>query len=147
MTVALNADDLPTPRLTLPEGIQLARQLMIGTGNWQMRRAIHLLGFCQAGYWLRRFDRDWRVSVLEPPWVPEPTSVNWDRVVELLDTPGALEDDDLEPGTMGPHLALLEIATSLAVGRPVDLCRAARILPAADWRDILARMENAALHV
>ncbi|MFE1515722.1 hypothetical protein ACFW9I_02635 [[Kitasatospora] papulosa] len=146
MTVDLDADDLPTPRLALPERIQLARQLTAGVGNWQMQRGTHLLGFCQDGYWLRRFAHDPALAeALEP--ADRPTSVNWDRVVELLNTPGALEDDDLEPGTMGPHLALLEIATSLAVGRPVDLCRAARILPAADWRDILARMENAALHV
>lgn len=146
MTVDIDADDLPTPRLTLPEGIQLARQLTTGVGNWQMRRGIHLLGFCQDGYWLRRFAHDPALTgALEP--AVRPTSVNWDRVVELLDTPGALDDDDLEPGTMGPHLALLGIAASLAVGRPTDLCRAARVLPAADWRDILARMENAALHI
>ena len=146
MTVDIDTDDLPTPRLTLPEGIQLARQLTTGFGNWQMRCGTHLLGFCQDGYWLLRFAHDPALAgVLEP--ADRPTSVNWDRVVQLLNTPGALEDDALEPGTMGPHLALLGIAASLAVGHPVDLCRAARVLPAADWRDILARMENAALHI
>jgi hypothetical protein len=67
--------------------------------------------------------------------------------VDLLGVPGALDDGRLEPGTMGPHLAALEIAASLAVGHPVDLCRAARRLPASDWRDIISRIENAADYV
>lgn len=143
MTVDVDADDLPSPRLTLPEGIQLSRQLLAGVGNHQMRRATHLLGFCQDGYWLCRFAHDPALAgALEP--ADHPTSVNWNRVVELLSTPEALEDDDLEPGTMVTHLMLLEIAASLAAGHPVDLCRAARVLPAAEWRDVLSRMENAA---
>jgi len=146
MTADIDTDDLPTLRQALPENLQLARQLMDGVGNWQMQRGIHLLGFCQDGYWLHRFAHDPSLAgTLEP--ADHPASVNWDHVVALLHTPGALDDDALEPGTMGPHLALLGIAASLAVGHPVDLCRAARVLPASDWRDILARMENAALHV
>lgn len=146
MTLEVDADDLPTPRRTLPEEIQLVRQLNAGVGNYQMRCGTLLLGFCQDGYWLRRFAHDPALAgVLEP--ADHPRTLDWDRVVGLLATPGGLEDDDLEPGTMGPRIALLDIAASLAAGHPVDLCRAARGLPAADWRDILARMENAADYV
>ncbi|GGP78498.1 hypothetical protein [Streptomyces melanogenes] len=73
--------------------------------------------------------------------------MNWDRDAALFDTPAALEDDDLEPGTMGPHFAVLEIGVSLAVGRPVDLRRAARELPAAEWRWALELMAPAANYV
>ncbi|MFI6653208.1 hypothetical protein ACIBI8_37165 [Streptomyces sp. NPDC050529] len=143
MNLDTKADELPSPRRTLPEGLQLLRQLNHGAGNYQMRKATSLLGFVKDGYWLCRFAHDSALAgVLEP--AKHPTSMNWDQVVEYLRTPQVLEDNDLEPGTMGPHLALLEIAASLAVGHPVDLCRAALVLPAREWREILERLESAA---
>ncbi|MGW2183912.1 hypothetical protein ACWCXX_39245 [Streptomyces sp. NPDC001732] len=44
----------------------------------------------------------------------------------------------------GPRIALLEVAASLAAHHPVDLCKAARVMPAAEWRDVLSRLESAA---
>src|SRR5690606_30035468 len=94
MTLEVDADDLPTPRRTLPEEIQLVRQLNAGVGNYQTRQGTLLLGFCQDGYWLLRFAHDPALAgVLEP--ADHPRTLDWDRVVELLATPGGLEDDDL----------------------------------------------------
>ncbi|MEE1736622.1 hypothetical protein [Streptomyces sp. BE147] len=145
MTIELDADveKLPSRRRTLPEGVQIARQLLAGVGNYHMRRAIILLGYCQNGYWLCRFTHDPALAgILEP--AEHPALLDWVQVVQLLRTPEVLKDDDLEPGAMDCRLVLLEIAASLGAGRPVDLRRAARVLPAAEWRDLLGRIEPAA---
>ncbi|MGX1885784.1 hypothetical protein [Streptomyces sp. NPDC055287] len=168
MDLEVDTDDLPAPRRAVPEGVRLARWLTASVGNLQMRRATVVLGFYRDGYWLRRFVHDPAFSgSIEQPIDPQvwqlvngrhsvpaspvraedSASVNWDRVVALLGSPDALDDGDLEPGAMGPHLAALEIAASLAVGHPVDLCRAARVLPAADWRDLFSRIVSAADYV
>ncbi|MFE2184392.1 hypothetical protein [Streptomyces sp. NPDC059455] len=166
MDLDVDRDDLPAPRRAVPEGRRLARWLTDSIGNHQMRRAAIVLGFYRDGYWLRRFVQDPALSGTIEPTDPQvwqlvggqyivpplnctetPASINWDRIVDLLRTPGALGDDDLEPGAIGPHLAALEIAASLAVGHPVDLCHAARVLPPSDWREVVCRIENAADYV
>ncbi|MFD9426423.1 MULTISPECIES: hypothetical protein [unclassified Streptomyces] len=145
MTIEVDAvvEEPPSRRLPLPEGVRIARQLLAGVGDYQMRRAIILLGHCQDGYWLCRFSRDSALAgILEP--AEHPASMDWDQIVELLRTPEVLKDDHLEPGALDPRLALLEIAASLGTGRPVDLRRAACVLPASEWRDLLGRIEPAA---
>lgn len=154
------------PRPGYPEGLRLARWLTDSIGNHQMRTATLMLGFYQDGYWLRRFTQDSALAGMIASTEPEtrhlgggmslvlsrtspepPASIDWQRVADLLRTPELLADEDAEPGTDAPHLAALEIAVSLAAGRPVDLCRAARVLPASDWREILRHLENAATYV
>ncbi|MFG2603238.1 hypothetical protein ACGFT2_06795 [Streptomyces sp. NPDC048514] len=128
--------------LLAPQAAVMVRQLVQGVGNHQMRRATVVLAFFRDGYWLRRFIEEPALGALEPP--DRPTAVNWAGVLELLRTPELLNDNRREPGTMGPHLTVLEMAASLAVGHPLDLRRAAMQLSGAEWRDVLLRMESAA---
>jgi len=141
--MTINVDMDPPYVRRAPESVRLMRQLVAGVGNYQMRRATIALGLFRDGYWLRRFVEDPALSGAVKP-EGQPTWVDWDRVAELLETPELLDDDDLEPGTMGPHLAVLEIAASLGGGRPVDLKHAARVLPAAEWRRLQEVMAPAA---
>ncbi|MEU3827494.1 hypothetical protein GT045_14430 [Streptomyces sp. SID486] len=129
-------------RQAAPQAVVLARQLVEGVGNHQMRRATLVLAFFRDGYWLRRFVEEPELGAVVPR--DRPASVNWAGVRELLRTPELLDDGRREPGTMGPHLAVLELAASLAAGHPIDLCRAATQLSGAEWRDALLRMESAA---
>ncbi|MFE1879551.1 CBS domain-containing protein [Streptomyces diastatochromogenes] len=101
-----------------------------------------VLASFRGGYWLRRFIEEPALGAVEPH--DRPTAVNWAGVLELLRTPELLDDHRREPGTMGPHLTVLEIAASLAAGHPLDLRRAAMQLSGAEWRDVLLRMESAA---
>jgi hypothetical protein len=140
MSIDTEADELFVRRT--PEAVHLARQLMEGVGNHQMRRATVVLACFRDGYWLRRFVQQPALGAVEP--LDRPTSVNWARVADLLRMPERLDDDGLEPGSMGAHLAVLELAASLAVGHPADLRRAALQLPKAEWRDVLDRMASAA---
>ncbi|MGW1468450.1 hypothetical protein ACWCPT_29410 [Streptomyces sp. NPDC002308] len=166
MNLDVDADELPSSRQEVPEGVLLARWLSDSIGNHQMRQATALLGSYQDGYWLRRFVNEPALREVIQPQAPEahyltrsdryllppsringpaaPAAVHWGRIAELLEVEGALDDDRLEPGTMGPHLAALEIAVSLSAGRPVNLLYAVRVLPAADWRDIVTRIATAA---
>lgn len=102
-----------------------------------------VLASFRGGYWLRRFIEEPALSAAVEPY-DRPTSVNWAGVLKLLRTPELLDDNRRGPGTMGPHLTVLEIAASLAAGHPLDLRRAAMQLSGAEWRDVLLRMESAA---
>ncbi|OXY89639.1 hypothetical protein [Streptomyces diastatochromogenes] len=135
-----HADELSV--LQAPQAAVLARQLVESVGNHQRRRATVVLASFRGGYWLRRFIEEPALGAVEPP--DRPTAVNWAGVLELLRTPELLDDHRREPGTMGPHLTVLEIAASLAAGHPLDLRRAAMQLSGAEWRDVLLRMESAA---
>ncbi|MEU1134771.1 hypothetical protein ABZ383_33780 [Streptomyces sp. NPDC005900] len=125
-----------------PDAACLARQLVHGVGNHQMRKATVLLAFFRNGYWLRRFTDESGLNAVEP--ADDPTSVNWTRVRELLTDPDLLDDPRIEPGSMAPHLAILGIAASLAAGHPVDLRQAALQLPGTDWRRAMSVMASAA---
>ncbi|MFE2103852.1 MULTISPECIES: hypothetical protein [unclassified Streptomyces] len=134
------ADELSV--LQAPQAAIMARQLVESVGNHQMRRATVVLASFRGGYWLRRFIEEPALDAVEP--YDRPTSVNWAGVLKLLRTPALLDDNRREPGTMGPHLTVLQIAASLAAGHPLDLRRAAMQLSGAEWRDVLLRMESAA---
>lgn len=108
------ADDLSV--LQAPQAAVLARQLVESVGNHQMRRATVVLASFRGGYWLRRFIEEPALGAVEPH--DRPTLVNWAGVLKLLRTPELLDDNRRGPGTMGPHLTVLEIAASLAAGRP-----------------------------
>ncbi|MEU7427923.1 hypothetical protein [Streptomyces sp. NPDC040750] len=128
--------------LLAPQAAVMAQQLVEGVDNPQMRQATVVLAYFRAGYWLRRFSEEPMLGAVVP--TDRPTSVNWASVLELLGTPELLNDHRREPGTMGPHLTVLEMAASLALGHPLDLRRAAMQLSGAEWRDVLLRMGSAA---
>ncbi|WP_333772487.1 hypothetical protein [Streptomyces sp. IBSBF 3136] len=140
MSIDQGTDELIV--LQAPQATVLARQLVEGVGNHQERKATVVLASFRGGYWLRRFTEEPALDAVRPH--DRPTSVDWVRLRELLRRPELLDDGRREPGSMGPHLAVLEIAVSLAAGHPLDLCRVAMQLSGAEWRDVLLRMESAA---
>lgn len=128
----------PAPDAEASEHLALLR----GARSPQKSAATLLLAQFREGYWLNRLTRDPALNAVRRDG--EASSVDWDRVLELLRSPGRLDDAALNPQTAGACLAVLEIAASLAAGHPLDLGEAARRLPRREWSRILSSIRRIA---